>query len=296
LVPPPHAAAAPIRAAARRVLAGDSLRGIATDWNAAGTTTTTGKAWTIQTLRRMLLSGRIVGMREYRGEIVAQATWPAIISQDLHDRLVALLTSPSRRLTRTPRRYLLTGLLRCGVCDSPMGARPRTDGTRRYLCLKGPGRPGCGKVAVLAEPVEALVAEAILIRLDTPELAAALSGADLPDESAQRADLARDREQLDELARAYGERQITFSEYLAARKPIEARIDAGQRYVARLTRTEAITRHIGQGSALREAWKDLPLDRQRAIVEAVLDRATVLPAVRGRARFDPDRVEPVWRV
>jgi hypothetical protein len=98
------------------------------------------------------------------------------------------------------------------------------------------------------------------------------------------------------MARAYGERQITFSEYLEARKPVEARIEAAQRYIARLTNTEAITRHVGQGSALRVAWKDLPLDRQRAIVEAVLDRATVAAAVRGLARFDPDRVEPVWRV
>jgi hypothetical protein len=291
-----HAEAEAIRAAVRRVLALDSLRGIATDWNAAGITTTVGKPWSIQTLRRMLLSGRIAGLRELRGEVVATATWPAIISQEDHDRLVALLTSPIRRTNRTVRRYLLTGLLRCGVCGSPLGARPRTDGTRRYVCLKGPARPGCGKVAILADPTEALIALAVLERLDTPALAAALAGATVPDESGQRADLARDREQLEELARAYGERQITFAEYLAARKPIEARIEAAQRSIARVTQTEAITRHVGQGSALREAWQDLPLDRQRAIVDAVLDRAIIRPAVRGRARFDPDRIEPVWRV
>jgi hypothetical protein len=244
----------------------------------------------------MLLSGRIAGMREYNGEIVAKGTWPPIISEAEHDRLAALLASRTRVITRTPRRYLLTGLLRCGRCGSPLGARPRSDGTRRYLCLTGPGRPGCGKLAVLAEHVEALISEAVLIRLDTPELAAALAGAAIPDDSGQQADLVRDREQLDELARAYGERQITFSEYLAACRPIEARIEAAQRYIARVTKTEAITRHVGRGSALRETWPDLPLTRQRAIVEAVLDRATVAPAVRGRARFDPERVEPVWRV
>jgi DNA invertase Pin-like site-specific DNA recombinase len=291
-----HAEADAIRAAARRVLAGDSLRGIATDWNVAGLRTTPGKPWTIQTLGRMLQSGRIAGMREYKGEIVAKATWPAIVTQAEHDRIVGLLTSRTRHTTRTPRRYLLTGLLRCGRCGHPLGARPRSDGTRRYLCLAGPGRPGCGKLAVLADPIEALIAEAVLIRLDTPELAAALAGAAIPDDTGQQADLVRDREQLDELARAYGERQITFSEYLAARKPIEARIEAAQRYIAGITKTEAITRHVGRGSALRETWADLALTRQRAIVEAVLDRAVVAPAVRGRARFDPDRVEPVWRV
>ena len=49
----------------------------------------------------------------------------------------------------------------CVACGSPLGARPRTDGTRRYVCLKGPGKPGCGKVAILAEPIEALIAEAV---------------------------------------------------------------------------------------------------------------------------------------
>ncbi len=105
-----------------------------------------------------------------------------------------------------------------------------------------------------------------------------------------------DRAQLEELARAYGERQITFPEFLAARKPIEARIDAGQRKVSRLTQTSAIAGYVGDGEALREGWAELPLTRQRAIVEAVLDRAVIRPAVRGRTRFDPDRVDPVWRL
>ncbi len=90
--------------------------------------------------------------------------------------------------------------------------------------------------------------------------------------------------------------KITFPEFLAARKPIEARIEAGQRKVSRLTQTSAIAGHVGEGAALRAAWADLPLTRQRAIVAAVLDRAVIRPAVRGRTRFDPDRVEPVWRL
>ena len=58
----------------------------------------------------------------------------------------------------------------------------------------------------------------------------------------------------------------------------------------------AIEAYVGASSTLREAWADLPLTRQRAIVAAVLDRAVVRPAVRGRTTFDPDRVEPVWRL
>src|SRR5207249_1486805 len=140
--------------------------------------------------------------------------------------------------------------------------------------------------------------EAVQFRLDTPELADALAGAARHDADASAAQdsLAADQAQLAELATAYGERQITFPEYIAARKPIEARIEAAKRRVSRLTNSAAIDGYVGDSSALRVAWNDLPLTRQRAIVAAVLDRAIVRPAVRGRTRFDPDRIEPVWRV
>jgi len=289
--------AAAIREAAGRVLAGDSLRGIATDWNARGIRAVRGGPWSQHVLRRMLLSARISGQRSYRGEIVTVGDWEPIITPEQTARLRALLTDPARLTRRTVRRYLLSGgLLRCRLCEAVLVARPRADGTRRYVCAKGPGKPGCGGIAILAEPLEALIAGAVLYRLDTPELAAALAGASIPDDDAERTALARDRAQLEELARAYGERQITLPEYLAARKPIEARIEAAQRRITRATGTEAIALYIGDPGALRVAWQDLPLTRRRAIVAAVLDRAIVGPGLRGRTRFDPDRIEPLWRV
>ena len=109
-----------------------------------------GKPWTIQVMKRMLTSARISGRREHRGEIVADAEWPGIITPEDSDRLRGLRgraagPAPSGR---TPRRYLLTGgLLRCGLCDTPMFSRPRTDGTRRYVCASGPGFGGCGRMA-----------------------------------------------------------------------------------------------------------------------------------------------------
>jgi len=286
-----------IREAVARLRAGDSLRGIAADWNERGIRTVRGGPWKVQVLRRMIASARISGQREYKGEIVAVGDWEPIITPEDTARIRAILGSATRATARTIRRYLLSGgLLRCGVCDSVLVARPRQDGTRRYVCAKGPGLPGCGKTAIVAEPLESFIAEAVLYRLDTPELAAALEGATPPDDSGERANLAADRAQLEELAAAYGEKLITFPEYLAARKPIEARIEAGKRALARLTRTEAITPYVGQAGALRDAWADLPLTRQRAIVASVLDRVVVGRAVAGRNRFDPDRLEPVWRV
>ena len=291
--------AAAVREAVARVLAGDSLRAVATDWNDRAIATVSGAPWSVQVLRRMLMSARLSGQRSYRGEIVAPGDWQPIITPDETARLRALFADPERFTRRTVRRYLLSGgLLRCGLCKAVLVSRPRGDGTRRYVCARGPGLAGCGRMAVIADPLETLIVEAVLYRLDTPELAAALAGAASEDAEAAAAQdgLAADLEQLTELARAYGERQITFAEYLVARAPIEARIDAAKRRLSRLTRTTAIDAYVGDSESLRAAWRDLPLTRQRAIVAAVLDRAIVHPAVRGRTRFDPDRIEPVWRV
>ena len=51
--------AAIIRESARRVLAGEPVRGVVRDLNYRGVVTTTGKPWRAMTLKRMLVSGRI---------------------------------------------------------------------------------------------------------------------------------------------------------------------------------------------------------------------------------------------
>jgi len=294
------AEAATVREAAGRILAGDSLRSLATDLNDRGIRTVTGRPWTVSVLRRILLSARISGQREHHGEITAPGDWQAIISPDETARLRALLTDPARRTNRTPRSYLLTGLLRCGVCEAPLVARPRGDRTRRYVCAKGPGLPGCGGIAIIADPLERFIVEAVLYRLDSPALAAVLArpagGApDEPGGSAQTELEASSRE-LEQLAAAWGERQITWPEYLAARKPIEARIGSAKATLARQTRLTAVAPYIGDSTLLRERWSTLNLARQRAVVAAVLDRAIVRRAIRGRTTFDESRVEPFWRV
>ena len=291
--------AAIVREAAARIIAGDSLRSVAGDLTERGFLSATGKPWSVQSLRRMLMNPTMSGQRAYRGEIVAKGEWDAVLKPEQTTQLRAILGNPDRLTRRTVRRYLLTGgLLKCSLCGASLVARPRDDGRRRYVCAKGPALPGCGGIAIIADDLEAFIVEAILYRLDTPEMAAALAGTATIDQEGADIGTALDRDasQLEELATAYGERAVTLPEYLAARKPIEARIDAAKRRLSRITRTAAVDRYVGDSPALRTAWADLPLPRQRAIVAAVLDRAVISPAVRGRNFFDRRRIAPIWRV
>ena len=161
-----------IREVAARILAGDSIRSVCNDLNERGIATVTGKPWLPTVLRGMLASARISGQREHRGEIVATAEWPAIITPQQTAQLRALFADPDRRTNRAARRYLLKGLLRCSKCGSTLVARPRGGGDRRYMCAKGPGLPGCNGTFIFAETVEAFISEAVLYRLDTPALTA----------------------------------------------------------------------------------------------------------------------------
>ena len=292
--------AAAIREAASRIRAGDSLRSVAADWNKRGIVTVRGGPWSVTGLGRMMKNPRLSGQRSYRGEIVARGTWDAILTDEDTAHLMAVLNDPARRISRTVRRYLLAGgLLRCSLCDAVLVARPTGGGVRRYICAKGPGFFGCGHITINAEPTEVLLVRGVLHRLDTPELAAGMVRAAAEDAEAEvvQGSVDADRAQLAELAQAYGEKQITFAEYLVARKPIETRIEVGQRKVSRLTQTSAIANWVGKADELRAQWSDLPLTRQRGIVASVLDRAIVRPSVRGGTRlFDPERVEAVWRL
>ena len=153
-------------------------------------------------------------------------------------------------------------------------------------------------MTVVAEPVEDLITDAVLYRLDTSELADALSGRAQADEAtAVLADqIAADRGQLDELAELYAAKAIPAREWLAARNPIEQRINEAEARLARATRTDALAGLVGNGESLRGKWAELGLDRRHAIVGAVLDHAVIGPGVSGARSLDPARVEPVWRL
>ena len=286
-----------IRDCARRVIAGDSLRSICTDLNERGVVTATGRQWTSQTLRRMLISPRISGQREHRGEIVAKAEWPSIITPRETQQLQAKLRDPARRTNRASRRYLLTRLLRCSHCKGRLVARPREDGSRRYVCASGPGFAGCGKTTVVADPVEQFIAQAVLHRLETPRLSEARKR--VPDDAKAavwQAEIERRQGQLEELAAMWAEGEITRAEWMKARTPIEKRLEIAKKKLAALNRTTVLLPFIDDAQALREQWQTMTLSRQHQIVAATLQHVEVRPAVRGRNRFDESRLRPVWRV
>ena len=225
------------------------------------------------------------------------AAWPAIITPAETQRLRAKLNDPDRRTNRSARRYLLASLLRCHHCRTKLVPRPRDDGARRYVCASGPNFGGCGKTTIMAETLEQYVVEAVLHRLDSPELTRALNGNVSTDPAGEewQAEVERAQEQLDELAQMWAEREITRGEWVTARAPIEKRLDTAKRRLAAINRTTELSPHLGNAQELREQWQTMTLTRQEQIVGALLQHVVVGPGRRGYNRFDPARLTPVWR-
>jgi site-specific DNA recombinase len=166
-----------IRAAAARVIAGESPSAIAADWNRRGLPSVTGAPWSSTTIRRLLRSGRIAGRREQDGRL-ASAAWPAIVDEETLARLRAILDPPMGDGTgpTNARSYLLSGLVMCGLCGARMTARPvSVNGRlyRRYHCVADRG--GCNRCGIVAEPLEGLVVSQVIGRRNTPAVAAALA-------------------------------------------------------------------------------------------------------------------------
>jgi site-specific DNA recombinase len=286
-----------IRTLVERFLAGEAVRSLASWLDAEGIRTVRGGPWRTTSIRALLTSPRIAGLRVHRGQVIGKAMWEPIVTETQRARVLALMAQRANTGRRAPRRYLLSGLLRCGRCDNRLYSSARAT-TRRYVCSSSPDHGGCGRLTVVAEPLEQLITDAVLYRLDTPELADALAGRHHDDEVsvALTDELADDRAQLEELAGLYAAKAITATEWMTARNQIEARITATTRRLHRSNGNDRLASLAGTGADLGAQWGTLSLSRQHAVIAAVLDHAVIAPGSTGARTLDPGRVRPTWRL
>ena len=147
-----------LREAAGRLLAGQSLRSIAADWNARGLTTTKGSTWNSSNLGRMLRGDHVAGRRRHGAQVV-DGVWPLIFSAEEHEA-IRLAAGDHRRAKVA--RHLLTGFARCSLCGGNMGCKTTKRFGFQYACQAA----GCGRLIIKGSTLEEVISEAVLLRLD----------------------------------------------------------------------------------------------------------------------------------
>lgn len=188
-----------IRRAAAAVIAGQSLRSIAIDMNQRGSKTVTGRSpWTAQHLRTALTRPRLIGQREYKGEVVAVGIWEPVLDVDTFEAVKTILNDPSRRAGSSPRGRapvaLGSAIYYCGVCDEPRMRLGTTTTRRAYRCANV--EAGGRHVSRSADKLDAYVTGALLGVLGQPGVIDALCADAAAGDDAEMAKLRLERDTI----------------------------------------------------------------------------------------------------
>lgn len=304
-----EAEAAVIRETVVRVLAGETLRSVATDLNKRGIEPprrrNASTKWSGTTLRQMILRESLAGLRRHRGELMRdedgqplRAKWDPIITVEEHERIVALMNDPVRKSSHAGRApvHLLSGILRCGRCGANMKRMPgrvattKTGGTKRqpaaYACAE------CHRLrrnqAVLDDVVERLV----IGFLSRPDAVEAFTQGDPADAEALREKIATLDARLANASDDYADGLIERDQLRRITERIRGeRESMSQALHAALPKAFPVDLTEGDVEA---RWVDWTLDQKRAIIRHLLT-VTVLPIGPGRARkFDPSWIDVKW--
>ncbi len=281
-----------VREAAEAIIVGSASRySVACDWNARGIRTSCGNLWTQTLVTSMFRSPRLVGARRYHGELVRTGAFPAILDLGVWQ---ALQAAKGWRTRSAPGRFLLSGLLRCSLCGAVMiGQRRFKDHARFFGCKRLTGRRGCGRVDIVAGPLEALIGGRVLTGLGG-ELKTAIAARDeraaASDELAKiRADEAALRQLADDY---YVSQVVGRADYLAIRRNLQIRVRDRRR---RLT-TRAGMRLMAEAAADPAAiWGRGDLTVRRQLLNELVDFIEITP-VGKIGHFDPNRVTIHWRL
>lgn len=279
-----------IRDAANRVIDGVPLREIARQWCLAGVPTSRGKTWTHTTLRRLLKRPRLAGWRTHHDRIVLDAAgrpvrgvWEPLLDQDTFDRLqVALARDGRGGGRRGARRYLLTGIVRCGVCGGRMNGTTTKTGYA-YTCAGG--EPSNHTVTLAGPQTDRVIVALVKARLSAEQLPAVETPHD-PD--AER--LAAIPDMIAELMEAFRSRRLSAAVVFPQVEALEAERAELQtkhdRFIVATTVPTATT---------PEALEGLDVDRLRAVIERLVDAVVIAPASRRGEPWSTDRLTVVWR-
>jgi site-specific DNA recombinase len=298
-----EAEAAEIRRATDAILSGVSLRQVTASLRQRGIPTTTGNArWNTQTVRDILLRPRNAALMVHRdasdprvgapyddAEIVGRAPWPAIVPEAAWRAVCAILTDPARTLGpgNTPR-WLGSRIYLCGRCNDGtslivMGSDTGAKRYPRYTC------PEHWHLGRAARPVDQLVEETVIARLERPDAADLIPAADgevdIPALYAEEKSL---RELLNEQARLHARKVIDIQQLEAGSRELQGRLGQVQAAIATAEERSPLAGIAGRPDA-GEIWEGLDLGRRRALLRS-LAIVTLLPAVQRGPRFDPDSV------
>jgi site-specific DNA recombinase len=272
---------------------GASLVSITAYLASTGLLSVRGNPWSRKGTRYLLLSPRYAGWRVYHqgqeDEVRVRGTWTPLVTEEEHERAVALLTDPARRPAGhrgTARRWLGASLFRCGICGSDVRTGRRTTGQRSYICREH------GHMTRAADPIDALVLDVITARLGRPDVADLLAGA-TPEVGELREQAAAIRRKIDRAVNDYADELIDAATLRTVKDRHGRALAVVERKIAAAARSSRLAT-LGTQPDPAAAFAAADLTMQREVIDA-LAVVVLLPSPRGTSAFRPESVRFDWR-
>lgn len=286
-----------VREAARRVLAHESLRSVAIDFNQRKLRSPKGGTWNSTILRQILLRPTNAGLRQYQGRVLGASTSEALYGEAIYDQLVALLKDPARKsnFAGPGFKYLLSGVAICGLCGGPM---------RRQIGRVQVGKSGaskrqppsyncsmCFKVRRHQAAVDEIVVDLLVARLEMPDAFEALTTGDPAAVSAAQSEIVDINAKLAVVADRFMADEITAEQLTRMTAISREKLARATRDLEGAKPRSVTAALIGENA--RSRWDALPLAVQREVVEELMT-VTIMPAGSG-TRFDPEKIVITWK-
>lgn len=277
----------------QRVLDGEGLWRIVNDLNARGLTTSKGKPWQTQVLRRVLLRDRNYGYRRHQPRDRAgrpkgrpelfPGQWSPIVDRETHDRVVAVLTDPARRSNNrgTAVKYLLTGIALCGECKRPLvgtaafdyevkgykpkGATEAPVKVRHYPPSYKCPHAGCHKVQVRMAELDAFVEEVVAGVLERDGVR--LLGGDAGAAEAARERIAQLEAKLAVAADQFADDLVTAEQLARITARLRPQLDQERAHLQAALPADGLAAYAGASGA--EAWLSDDVERRRRVMRVI---------------------------
>ena len=274
----------------KRFLNGESIHAIVVDFQARSVTTSTGRPFSTSRLREIFRNPRYAGLRAYKGEIVAEATWPALIKREHWERMQAILTTRSGDRIRAHVRSRFSPAS-CVAGNAEVRSRlARTEDNGAYGCQPR-AQGGCGSTVIKAEPLEEQIRDWLFDYLDDPVVDEHLAREPETGGSVQK--IVELEERADALASMFASGSISRRQFETASQKINADLEAERVHL----RPPSVTvTALDAGETVRDLWENADNELRREVLGAVVDHVTIGDAVRGWNFHDPTRAAVAPRI
>ena len=271
------------------LLQGRSLNDLARDWNRKAFRGR--RNWTSADMVDILSLPRHAGLVGHKGAIIREATFKGIVDRAKWEQVCAVIAARRNGHGAPRRRSMLTGLVLCGKCGATMTRSTKGSGQRAvWRCHKGPGKPGCGNVAIMADKLEDRLVEATFQYVDHADLSNLMAEA-APDLSAITKEIATLDRREEQLASSMAKGKIKSRRlFELTAGQIEAERHALKVRLARESKRSTLVVYAGQPGTLRRAWDGFSVDQKRAIIRESLGSVTIMPRGRSGGEFDVTRI------